>query len=118
MKDKWAFVGGRFEAILRSNQQHSVSGARQVISYENIPSIVYLVGKSLTYADILVTHIATWYVEECGGEIMVDMPLLVQLQNAVISLPGIRQFIKSINFFPLGDKSYVDQVSRVLGRKI
>ncbi len=107
MKDKWHFIGGRFEAILRSNlrKQHP----ERHIDKE-IPA-VYLVGDSITYADVLVAHITTWFVEECGSDIMKEMPLLVNLQHAVISLPGIRTFLKSINYFPVGNVAYVDQVS-------
>ena len=49
-------------------------------------------------------------VEECGSSVVQDMPLLVQLQNQVISLPGIKKFIKSVNYFPVGDLAYVNQV--------
>lgn len=44
------------------------------------------------------------------SEIVADMPMLVALQNEVISLRGITSFIKSINYFPVGDRAFVDQV--------
>ena len=46
MKEHWAKVSTRFEAILKRNGG------------------LYLVGESMTYADILVAHLLTWFVEE------------------------------------------------------
>ena len=47
MQDKWKNVfGPRFEAVLAAN------GGK------------VLVGKNLTYSDILLTHCFTWFVEE------------------------------------------------------
>jgi glutathione S-transferase len=79
---------------------------------------LFLVGEQITYADILVAHVATWFVEECGVEIIQNTPLLVSLQNQIISLPAIRRFIRSQHYFPLGDENYVEQVQKVLGRQI
>mmetsp|Transcript_25440 Transcript_25440/g.27809 ORF Transcript_25440/g.27809 Transcript_25440/m.27809 type:complete len:362 (+) Transcript_25440:83-1168(+) len=139
MKDKWEFYGSRFEAIIRANQRslNSSSATSSTAADSSnasssssapkgaVPGVVYdpnaqyfLVGNSLTYADILVAHITTWFVEECGHEIVSKMPFLVHLQNQVISLPGIKQFIKSVHYFPLGDEAYVEQVSKVLGRNL
>jgi glutathione S-transferase len=92
MKDKWAFIGSRFEAILLTNDKS------------------FMVGKQLTYADILVAHITTWFVEECGPEIVADMPNLVNLQNMVISLPGVSSFIKSSRYYPLSGEDYIAEV--------
>lgn len=138
MKTKWAFIGQRFEAILRSNRMQlaqqqkrqlsidakanasassTVSGSNNTASSSALvkktatASVNYMVGSALTYADILVAHITTWYVEECGPEIVADMPMVVGLQNAVISLPGVTKFIKSIHYFPLGDRAYLEQVN-------
>lgn len=132
MKDKWEFYGSRFEAIIRANQRSlnsssatssAAADSSNAASSANTPKgavagVVYdpnaqyfLVGSSLTYADILVAHITTWFVEECGHEIVSKMPFLVHLQNQVISLPGIKQFIKSVHYFPLGDEAYVEQVT-------
>lgn len=140
MKEKWAFTAARFEAVLASNNRndrrisqpsptspqasahnnhsHSNSLHPDIVAYNNKPDMLFLVGRSLTYADVLVAHLATWFIEECGVEIVVSMPLLVQLQNQVISLPGIRQFIQSKLYFPLGGPEYCDQVRRVLNRNI
>ena len=46
MRDKWSVFGLRFEAVLQRNGGE------------------YLVGNTLTYADILVAHVLTWFVEE------------------------------------------------------
>lgn len=50
MADKWATFGARFEAVLKANGGE------------------YMVGQSLTYADILVAHCLTWYVEEVSDD--------------------------------------------------
>ena len=98
MREKWAVFGSRFEAVLQRN------GGR------------YLVGNALTYADILVAHVLTWFVEECGPEITVATPLLVNLQNTIIELPGIKAFIRSPLYWPKGNDAFVTQCYRVLGR--
>jgi glutathione S-transferase len=46
MKAKWAKVSSRFEAILIRNGG------------------TYMVGQAMTYADVLVAHSLTWFVEE------------------------------------------------------
>lgn len=97
MIDKWSFLGNRLEAILRTNlplygkkkQQGpspSVGSAVPVEDYDM--GDVFMVGRSLTYADVLTAHLVTWFVEECGTEAMRAMPLLVALQHKVFSLPG------------------------------
>jgi glutathione S-transferase len=78
---------------------------------ENDEIRYYLVGNSLTYVDILVAHVTTWFVEECGAEIVEDMPYLTNLQNQIISMPSIKKFIKSCHYFPLGSETYVSQVN-------
>lgn len=140
LKEKWQFMGQRFEAIIRANtratrrkqqqqQQRNSSNSNNESSNSSEgggeaakkssdivydPSAQYfLVGEALTYADVLVAHVTTWFVEECGSEIVQDMPFLVHLQNQVISLPGIKQFIKSAHYFSLGDEAYVDQVRSI-----
>ena len=49
---------------------------------------------------------------QLGPECLQTMPLLVDLQNSIISLPGIQAFIKSPLYFPIGDANYVAQVQR------
>ena len=98
MKDKWALFGSRFEAILQRN------GGK------------FLVGNAMTYADILVAHVLTWFVEECGPEIVENTPLLVDLQALVIELPNVNAFIKGPNYYPVGNEAFVVQCFRVLGR--
>ena len=46
LKKKWAAFSERFEAILKINGG------------------IYMVGEATTYADILVAHLLTWFVEE------------------------------------------------------
>ena len=47
------------------------------------------------------------------------MPLLIDLQNRIISLPQIQKFIKNnVLYYPLGDSKYVQHVNTVLGKKI
>lgn len=117
-KEKWAFTGARLEAIIQNNMLtlQSADGKGAAVSAAPVEKAVHIVGSSLTYADILVAHVTTWMVEECGSSVVAGMPLLVALQNQVISLPGIKKFIKSVNYFPLGDKNFVDQVNSTLGR--
>jgi glutathione S-transferase len=168
IQDKWAFVGGRLEAILADNlpAEHpalrrkaaaatralaakkavvasqkgktvatvgssssasngtavapaasspssGASGDRDAQQAVQNPEEVHIVGNALTYADVLVAHLVTWLVEEVGPGAVESMPLLVQLQNQVISLPGVKQFIRSVNYFPIGDSAYVRQVGAV-----
>lgn len=121
IKEKWSFAGGRFEAILKHNldelypsKPSAVSPAMAQLARGELE--VHMVGSALTYADVLVAHVTTWIVEVCGSEAVSDMPLLVTLQCQIISLPGVKKFIKSANFFPIGDRAYVEQVGTVLGR--
>ena len=121
IKEKWNFTGRRFEAIIRNNLPSNHPSIAKASSKGAPPSVtitttaaedaeVHIVGSSLTYADVLVAHLVTWLVEECGRELVADMPLLVQLQNQTIQLPSIRRFIRSANYFPIGDSAYVQQV--------
>lgn len=91
-REKFKVMGARFETILEKNGG------------------VFLVGNSLTYVDILMAHAITWYVEELGPEILDNTPLLVGLQNGIISLPEIQGFIRSKKYYPVGDSSYARQV--------
>lgn len=100
MVTKWSKFGPRFEAVLAAN------GGK------------FMVGQAITYADVLMVHAMTWYVEECGPETVSSLPLLVDLQHQVFSLPGIQAFIKSKLYYPLGDNAYCAQVCETLGRKI
>ena len=63
-------------------------------------------------------HLVTWFVEECGASIVAKMPRLVDLQNIVITMPSVQAFIRSPEYYPLGDAKYCEQVSIVLGRNI
>jgi glutathione S-transferase len=176
MKEKWLFIGSRFDTLIKNNYRSSASSSISSLmmkatalvatghlppplpmdhsteaNSENLSDKVskssvpfsssvseeatttvkqqqqkqedhpeddeiryYLVGNSLTYVDILVAHVTTWFVEECGAEIVEDMPYLTNLQNQVISMPSVKKFIKSSHYFPLGNETYVAQVCDVL----
>lgn len=99
MLDKWFFLGNRLEAILRTNLPLYGKRKQQGPPNPSVGSVVsvtedydmgdvFMVGRSLTYADVLTAHLVTWLVEECGTEAMRTMPLLVALQHKVFSLPG------------------------------
>ena len=70
------------------------------------------------YSVLYVAHILTWYVEECGPGLMADMPYLIELQNTILNISSIKSFIRSSNYYPIGDDAYCKQVCQVLGRKI
>jgi glutathione S-transferase len=93
MIEVWTKFSSRYEVILQRNGGE------------------FLVGKELSYADVLVAHALTWYVEECGPDIVKATPLLVGLQNKVVNLPGVRAFIRSTSYYPPGDDAYVNQVT-------
>lgn len=123
MKKKWAFLAARYEIIIQSNHvrqgQSNGQGAKQQQTAsngksngKNQPAITgYLIGDSMTYPDILLAHVTTWFVEECGPDLVENMPGIVELQNKIISLPGVQSFIKSKNFFSVGDLDYCQQVT-------
>lgn len=122
MKEKFQYYGQRFELVLKSNNKAAIDEIlkinkesktnKNVNADELISNIkIYLVGDSMTYADVLVAHITTWFIEEAGAEVVKDMPLVVHLQNQIISLPGVKKFITSNNFYRIGDANYTKQVS-------
>mmetsp|Transcript_22555 Transcript_22555/g.20479 ORF Transcript_22555/g.20479 Transcript_22555/m.20479 type:complete len:241 (+) Transcript_22555:24-746(+) len=100
MKEKWQSTGIRLENILKENNTG------------------YLVGGRISYADVLVAHALTWYIEELGSAIVEQMPLLVNLQILIISLPSMQSFIKSNKYYPIGDENYTKQICTILGRQI
>ena len=53
-----------------------------------------------------------------GADITAHMPRLVDLQNRIINLAGVRQFIRSSEYYPLGDANFCGQVNAVLGRTV
>jgi hypothetical protein len=68
------------------------------------------------YNSACAAHMLTWYVEEIGADVTAHMPRLVDLQNRVISLSGVRAFIRSAEYYPIGDARYCEMVNMVLGR--
>jgi glutathione S-transferase len=94
-REKWGFIGSRLEAILQSNLPSNHPALALKFPPKKAPAkpakpvspereMLFLVGSSLTYADVLVAHVITWMVEEFGPEVVRSMPLLVNLQNQVI----------------------------------
>ena len=88
-------------------------------------SVVFLVGRTLSYVDILAAHLLTWAMEELTGEgtnsaveVVRTTPRLVDLQRYVVSLPHMAAFIRSDLYYPLGDAAYVKEVMLTLGREI
>ena len=77
---------------------------------------LYLVGDSMTWADILLVHALTWYVEELGTEIMQPFPALIDLQNSIINVPNVKRFIRSTLFYDLAGDEYCKSVETSLGR--
>jgi glutathione S-transferase len=99
MKETFAKFAERFEKVYQTNDTG------------------FIVGDALTYADIMVAHCLTWYVEECGPSILDSFPGLLDLQNNVISIPNIKRFIRSTLYFPVGDIAYAEEVFSILGLK-
>ena len=87
MSEKWAFYGSRFEAILLNNNPQLVdetagknakNGKKgkakskaelEKEAKEKADAKYYLVGTGLTYADVLVTHVMTWFLPSCCSSI-------------------------------------------------
>jgi glutathione S-transferase len=102
MKEKWVTsFGPKFESLLASNGGE------------------YFVGSSMTYPDVLITHVITWMVEEIGDECMNGhFPNLQRLQQRIKAIPSIVEFVASDLWYPIGDSVYCQQVEVVLGRDI
>lgn len=79
---------------------------------------LYLVGDNMTWADILLVHALTWYVEELGTDIMQPFSALIDLQNSIINVPNIRRFIRSTLFYDIAGDEYCKSVEVSLGRNI
>ena len=101
MAEKWLKMAPRLEYCIASN-----AGSP------------YLVGESVTYCDVLLAHVLTWFVEEAGGDLMKDFPLLVDLQILILQKESLQRFLAGRQFYKVGDSAYCKQVSDVLGRKI
>ncbi len=59
MVSKWSVVGQRLEAILAKNKASNKSD--------------YIVGRRLSYADVLVIHVMTWYLEEVRNVLIISI---------------------------------------------
>ena len=78
----------------------------------------YLVGDSPTYVDVLAVHAITWFIEECGARIMDRFSRLINLQHLILENEGLRTFLASDLYYPLGDATYVSLVEHVLERDL
>lgn len=106
-REKWHKLAVKLEARLVENNKTN--------SDDTSPN---LVGESMTYADILTAHLVTWLIEEIGSSCIESYPALLKLQQKIVKLPGMVQFLGSDLHYPCGDVAYCDEVSEVLGRKI
>lgn len=116
---KWSKCAHKLEQILQHNGT-SVTDNNSTANVSN-EAVVFLVGNTLSYIDILAAHLLTWAMEELGEfalEVVRTTPLLVDLQRHVLSLPQMEAFIRSDLYYPLGDEAYVKEVSTTLGREI
>jgi glutathione S-transferase len=111
---KWAKCGHKLEDILQQNNRRGRRSAE--VGNDSPATGPFLVGSSMSYADVLAAHLVTWVVEELGADSVRLFPLLVDLQHFVISLPEVDAFIKSDLYYPIGDAAYVLEVNSTLGR--
>lgn len=81
LRDKWQARASRLEQGLKANGG------------------VYLVGKSVTYADILVAHALTWYVEEVSQSILLSFGFRVALLLSLSLPPGFPSRVQLDTFF-------------------
>lgn len=83
----------------------------------NPDSDTFLVGPSVTLADIALAEALSTLVDITGGDaLLAPYPRLVALYAAVLAMPGVDAYLKSPLRFPLGDAAYVVNVDTVLGR--
>jgi glutathione S-transferase len=113
---KWNKLGRRLEELLQRNRNGTRKDAEMQQTSGGEEATVFLVGTSLSYADVLAAHVLTWAVEELGADCVRTMPMLVDLQVHVLSLPHMQAFTRSPLYYPLGDDAYVQEVLTTLGR--
>jgi glutathione S-transferase len=129
MKTKWESAATRLEMILERKKKliPKAAAAAAAASASDDSSDgnsgkqrrpTCLVGSEITYADVLLAHCLTWFVEECGADICADMPLLLEVQHSVMSKASLQGFLGGKQFYPVGDNAYCEQVSTVLARAI
>lgn len=116
MREKWFLQATRMEMCIERNTKLKLKGG--IGGGKEKGKTACLVGAGVTYADVLLAHCLTWYVEECGADIVSDMPLLTEIQYAVLSKPSLQAFLGGKQFYPLGDAAYCEQVATVLARPI
>ena len=105
MKVAWRKAAVRLEMCIEKNSRKGKIGA-------------YLVGDCVTYVDVLLAHVVTWFAEECGGGILEDMPYCVQVQHNILAKESLQKYLGGPQFYKLGDDKYCRKVSEVLGREV
>ena len=116
---KWGKYAHKVEQILQQNSNTVVDNDIAEVSDSDSDKVVFLVGSSMSYVDVLVSHLLTWAVEEFGNialEVVRTTPKYVDLQRFVLSLPQVDDFLRSDLYYPIGDDSYVQSVQHTLGR--
>ncbi|MGH1357159.1 MAG: glutathione S-transferase family protein [Burkholderiaceae bacterium] len=74
-------------------------------------------GPELTFADVVLAEALTEYLERIPG-LLESTPLLRQLHQHVLALPGIAAYLASPQRYPLPGDTYVISAARVLERAL
>ena len=77
----------------------------------------FLVGKSLSSADILLAEALTSFIE-FSPDCLVNYPCLMEFRNRIVSEPNIKSYLTSTNRWRLPDDQYVIDVAKVLRRPL
>ena len=122
-RKKWhAMLGPRLEQRLVENygrMQKELNSSYHMDNNEGKEQLTFqpcLVGQNLTYADILVAHLVTWLIEEIGCSCVENYPHILRLQQRVVKLPGIMNFLGSNLYYSVGDEKYCKEVDLSLAR--
>lgn len=84
---------------------------------ENCFDSEFLVGNSLTFADVLAAEALTSYLE-CIDGALDPYPKLKALQERVVALPGLKKYLSSDQRYSKPDDAYVINVAKVLQRAL
>jgi len=99
MHARFAKFGPKFEAKLAE------SGAS------------FCVGKKLTFADVILAEALSEYLDWCP-DILAGTPRLLALHDRVVTEPGIADYLKSKQRYPMADEAYVIDIAAVLQRAL
>ena len=77
----------------------------------------FLIGKRLSSADIILAEALTSFIE-FAPDCLESYPYLMEFQNRIVSLPNIKNYLKSAKRWRLPDEQYVIDVARVLRRPL